>query len=185
MTSYTEQLSSDQRLSKINKIRALLAKTTANGCTHDEYESARAMADHLMEKYGIAESECQPEPTRRPRYSGFDSAGEADWFSDFFREAQRQQDQERRTQRAREAYAKAERERAARERRARAAREGAKATHSFFDEAYASADNDPFDPYADAARGPERKAGRKNRSHAYCSHENSSAARARCRRENA
>jgi hypothetical protein len=47
------------REAAVNRIRALLAKTTANGCTEEEAFAAAAKAGELMDKYGIESTETE------------------------------------------------------------------------------------------------------------------------------
>jgi Protein of unknown function (DUF2786) len=80
MTATTAPLTHEERRAKITKIRALRAKTVARGCTAEEAESARLLADKLQAKYGLTDEECQPEPARVR--SDFGS-----WFWDTMRRA--------------------------------------------------------------------------------------------------
>ncbi|MCB1423189.1 MAG: DUF2786 domain-containing protein [Nitratireductor sp.] len=45
----------------MEKVRALLAKTTANGCTEEEALAAMSMARKLMDKYGVTQAELEAE----------------------------------------------------------------------------------------------------------------------------
>jgi hypothetical protein len=49
----------DNRDSLLDKIRALLSKTTANGCTEEEYLSALAKARGLMDAYEVTAADLQ------------------------------------------------------------------------------------------------------------------------------
>src|SRR6516225_810723 len=49
----------DSREKMLDKIRALLSKTTENGCTEEEYLAALAKARALMDTYEITEADLQ------------------------------------------------------------------------------------------------------------------------------
>lgn len=162
---------SANRQARVEKITALLQKTEANGCTPQEASAARSMADRLMAKYSITEAECQPQ-TRRQRTMD-------DFFTDLFRATKTEAD--------RQANA-----------RAQYHRSGVHIDGNSFAEncqcraCQAARNPRPSDACdCDDCTGrrstrqeaPRPRARRTNTSHAYCGHENSKAARARCRRE--
>lgn len=64
----TEQ-SEANRNTALNRIRALLAKTTANGATEAEAMSAMAMAQALMAKYELDEADLAIKEHRKPEVS--------------------------------------------------------------------------------------------------------------------
>ena len=145
------------------KITALLQKTVANGCTQAEADAARALAERLMTKYGISETECQPPVTRRSAPSGA-----AQSWEDFFRRAQ-----ERPTCRCHLQWTDV-------------TASFAKGPHHTMTscpmwEPEAPKPNaswkDDFDPYKPDHRGRS--------SHRHCAHEATPAARAKCRKERA
>lgn len=159
----TIPLSSETRAKKVAQITALLAKTVARGCSPDEEIAARVMADRLMAKYGIDIGECVEQVRIDPLQNLWDAMRRASQQSDAYetakaraREDQKRRDQERRNDQARQAYA----------------RQSA-------DYAWArEAPDEAWEP--SAAHGTTTH--RKNKSHARCDHDNTSAARARCRR---
>jgi hypothetical protein len=53
------------RADKVRKIRALLCKTVARGCTPEEAEAAALLAERLMAKYDIDRDECVEHPLCR------------------------------------------------------------------------------------------------------------------------
>lgn len=74
-------------------VRALRAKTVANGCTPGEADSAREKAEELMRTHGLTEEAVRPEPRRsffRDRSSPFTSTDMAKAFTDLMREWERQ-----------------------------------------------------------------------------------------------
>src|SRR6188472_2763823 len=54
-----ETVMTDNREKMLDKIRALLSKTTENGCTEEEYLAALAKARALMDAYEITEADLQ------------------------------------------------------------------------------------------------------------------------------
>lgn len=190
----TETLTPEQRTAKVAKITALLQKTVENGCTSEEETSAKALADRLCDTYGISASECRPQETRRPR------AGDASWtdtgnfWDDFFANIKREGDK------IREEQAKADRAKYQYRRNGVHVGEGYHADCMCSEcrmhraekaqaqkESYSWKPGDPDPTYTygwepSSAGGPTKKT-RKNSSHANCSHEATSAARAKCRRQ--
>jgi hypothetical protein len=54
----------DARKKMLERVRALLAKTTVNGCTQGEMMAALGKARELMATYELSESDLQPETER-------------------------------------------------------------------------------------------------------------------------
>lgn len=189
----TETLTPEQRTAKVAKITALLQKTVENGCTPEEETSAKALADRLCDTYEISASECRPQERRRPR------AGDASWtdtgnfWDDFFanvaKQAAREAEERAKADRARYQYRRNgvhvdegyHADCMCSECRMVRANEEQKKKESY----WKSGDPDPTYTYGwepSSAGGPTKKT-RKNSSHAGCSHEATSAARAKCRRQ--
>jgi len=57
-------VSNDKKESLVRKIRALLEKTVANGCTEQEATSAAATAQRLMDDYGVTLGEIEAAPDK-------------------------------------------------------------------------------------------------------------------------
>lgn len=151
-----------------DKIAALLQKTVANGCTQHEADAARVMVEKLMTKYGVTQADVAPRTV-----------------NDVFRDAMRE-----------------ERVRRAREYAAQAAAGKVCSCPSFLLQFFVGSERVRKGPHHAAGCGlheatqwqgplpnedtPQRKAEqakRGRRSHKYCTHEATPAARARCRRE--
>lgn len=178
----TETLSPADRLAKADKVRALRAKTVANGATADEAASAALMADRLQLKYGLTDDEVAPRPTNR-------RAASSDPFTNLWEDMVR----ESRIRQAREAMFNATGRwdadwgpRPDNGRSTRAPRQPRRPGT-----ASAAGDCNCSDCRANRARqeAPKNEAPKnagprgKNTSHKYCDHEATSAARARCRKE--
>lgn len=197
MTSTT----SPDRSAKADKVRALLAKTVANGCTEEEENAAALLAERLMTKYGLTRDECAPRVTRRT--SWFQPPTESPEQA-----AQRAADRQAEAQRRyREAGVHIDGPGVVHpDCRCRACKPSGACRHTWeagllFDSNFVpqfvkrctkcGAKEDYFDPNSDpsTAAGPRTSSrrgsgrARANGPHANCTHEATSAARARCRKE--
>lgn len=157
----TDTLSPAIRASKVAKITALLQKTEANGCTAGEVEAARAMAEQLMTKYDIPETECKPVTSRRQIRT-------ESTVSDLFRQMAEEMAQQQRVANARRQY----------HRRGIHIDDNSQAEGCTC--AACRPARAPRPPKAD--QSSTYSTGRKNHSHAGCDHEATSSARARCRK---
>jgi hypothetical protein len=210
MTETATPLTDTDRASKVAKITALLAKTEANGCTPDEAAAAAKMANTLMTRYSIAPSECRPETRRRPSVTTLDDLLNNFWTpspedqaaTTARRVAQAQYQYRRNGVHIGEGYhadcmcanCKADPARATAPRPRRRRSTSTAGSYSANGTPGGSCDcsscraargEQPAGPSANGFYGNNSGPKRSQTSHKNCTHENTKAARARCRRDSA